>query len=794
MIQITSDADANLRAAERHGLENGQAGIPHADYPELDPFERRVQSFYVDVARTRNKEFQDEIQKQEDLIYDFQLEGDASRHDEVPDYANETELAEAAMWQIIEGDSHKLQDLQEEAQKATDDLASFRAEHELERAPAFPEDRVMGLYYIAVFWFIETVINSLAFQGEVSGGLLGAIWAAGGISLINVAVLALAAGLLFRRTRYRAIVPRVAAWSGLAVVLMVVLSWNMAAGHYRDVVEGAEIPYQCQALVSDPADLDSGEIGAVAVCLFRMNGFALAGFGSYLLALIGLALFGVAAWKWWLMDDAYPGYGALERIRRQKYVALDTERNRMIDELDDRFVEGRKAVNAAFEDPVDRWRGAVAALRERERSFQKNNESLQALKDTLAQVIRMYRSSNRQARPSDLPVPGHWEMPYESPIGLPEPLADLKVFPFDRALELRQREMKILQECFSKLNSTHVACACRVLRLSHISNGELPEGLLSLSRDAERSEITEAVSSMGRLDGQLGIPSPDYAGESVNESTIRIFYSELVERNRSQYQTDLDEQVAQLDTRLKADLATEQESVAPFAKIGVAAAVDLRDIVTRYKVPLGDLRSKAQDAADAFARARSTDELAKVNKAAGRDVKRPASRQAGSYERARSVYDSAISDLNSKRDEALAKLAKSFEDSRSKLESAFWEPLEAWDAADRAINKCRVLHERYVQTEARFGDEYCEAISNYRTANRELRRDGLPAPRHWNNEVEAPSNGHLPPLAFSLCTYERATEYHERDVKLLDGELKALEVCRETSHSQVIKLSEIITM
>lgn len=252
LIEVTDESDVGILAAERMGYENGKQGIPKEDHVGLDVFERKVQAYYSRIIDFRNRGYLRELKELAERVDERLLQGASTQHDRSPDYDLETELAESSLWQIVEANAHELEDLQRKTQDATDELHAFKIRNDLQRDPVIPKDRLNSLWYIVVFLFVETFVNATAFFDleNVPGGGIGALTEAAGISIINVGMLACAAGLLVRRIRYKALHLRAAAWSGLIFVLLLALAWNLAAGHYRDALEGAEAPQQCEAVQS----------------------------------------------------------------------------------------------------------------------------------------------------------------------------------------------------------------------------------------------------------------------------------------------------------------------------------------------------------------------------------------------------------------------------------------------------------------------------------------------------------------------------------------------------------------
>ena len=622
------------------------------------------------------------------------------------------------------------------------------------------------------------------------GGFIGAVGKAAGISLINVGVLACAAGLLIRRIHYKAWYLRAAAWSGLAATLFLALAWNLAAGHYRDTLEGNEAPSQSVESRTDPTTEAGAD--AQAVIRFKSNPLQLSGFGSYLLFLVGLGLFGLAAWKWLELDDPFPGYGAHERRRLERQKALDDKRHEILTELDKKLVDGRNKVDSVFEDPVERWNASIAAIRGRSKLFLDHREDIRQENIKAEQAITMYRIANRQARSAESMIPPHWDSPYKYDVTeLPQCPPEIRIYPLDYALDLREKELKLLRSYYSKLNRTHDACACRVLSLSFICHGGSPRSMLELELGADQSEILDAIRCMGSRDGKLGIPDPNHAGLGISEASIRMFYSISLADSTKCYHRDLQVQADLMDSRLLTNSTERTVDYEQEQRNGQVAQAELQAIHKEVYAGLVDLHEKAQDAVDSFHKVKAAYELATVNKASGSDRTAQSNLPTGDYSHSKSAADIAVAALCTARDQALMRLTDSYNRSRSKLGSSFQNAVEVWEATDRAVRESSRLYASYTSTADQLNTQCREAIELYRTANTESRRDGMPPPVHWSDAPEVDLDSSESPPRYNLCSYEVAKQIHQNDQLALETQLDALTACYNDYHHQVMQLTEL---
>lgn len=507
--------------------------------------------------------------------------------------------------------------------------------------------------------------------------------------------------------------------------------------------------------------------------------------------LLGLGFFGLAAWKWLGVDDPFPGYGDLERRRRKGQQTLDERRDDILQDLDERLVTGRNKVKSIFKDPVERWDASIAAIRERERLFSDRGERIHQESTEAGQAIAMYRIANRQARPADSMAPSHWTTPYKHVSEPLQPPPEIRIRSLDYALDLREKELRVLRSCYSRLNRTHDACACRILAISYIYRDTSPRSVLELESEVEEAEIVDVVHRMGSRDGTLGIPNPDHAGLSISETSIHKYYSAVLFDKTKCYRDGVQAQADLMDSRLLTNSTNRTADCEQQKTIGQIAQAELQAINKEVYAGLADLHDKAQDAVDSFQKVQAVRELARVEKASGSDGTTRSNMPSSDYSPRRSASDKAVAALGAARDQALTRLTDSYNQSRERLESAFQNPVEAWRATDRAVRECRRLYAVYTLSVDQLRAQCREAVDLYRTANMEARRDGLPPPVHWSDTVEVDfRNPELPP-DYDLCSFEVAKQIHQKDQLELDTQLNALTACYNGCHDQVMRLTEL---
>ena len=327
-------------------------------------------------------------------------------------------------------------------------------DHELERGPDVPESMIQSVGFLFLALVIETIMNGFFFGAHVPGSLFQGIIIAGLASVVNVLIIGYVLALLWRLKNYRNDLRKGASAVGVCIVVVVAVALNLFVAHYRDALS-ADYPAQGEECsLGEDADPN-----AEATCLLLESTFDLQGFESYMLFLLGLGFCGFGAWKFYHMDDAYPGYGRLEQKRRNTDEDVRAKRREILERIKDRWNVLRRARQNSFDDPVERWNRAEVAVRERTRLHEEFKNYVRELEESCRGAIEIYRTANRQERLSQ-PCPEHWESLWHADWKLPGALKPVIICPRNVAEKRRalaeaalRKQLNEIDACFKKCKS-----------------------------------------------------------------------------------------------------------------------------------------------------------------------------------------------------------------------------------------------------------------------------------------------------------------------------------------------------
>jgi len=346
------------------------------------------------------------------------------------------------------------------------DLRMFVREHHLNREPRYPESPWLTVGIAALLVVAESWANSGFFAGSSFLGILGGFLQAVAISVVNV-ISGFAAGFFgLRWFHHRRLVPRTAGGTGLALLAVFALSFNAAVSHYRDLanigsVTGTEL---VSGLLRHPLDLTLPSLALFAT---------------------GLLAWGLALWKGFRLDDAYPGYGDIHRRFRLSEKALVTTLDALRARILDRIVRIPQGCWAIVKRDGEVLGELDEIVLRAHRAFEMYETTREHLKDRCELFLRRYRDENRAVRTA--PEPPHFSVyPEFSP-------------------RVQAREVAYLQDRARVAREEHGALQATAQRIHFTNAGRIREAALRFDQ--------HVLEQMGRAEPR----DPDASGAAFNQ-------------------------------------------------------------------------------------------------------------------------------------------------------------------------------------------------------------------------------------------------------------------------------------
>lgn len=339
---------------EDHARETGRHELPATTTTEPNDFETAI-------IRQHEQDHSALLERTRSGLK--QLEAEFNGLEKQLPRTGEAEIEVRRATEAVEHDLHSyrpLARLRAEERTRLRDLRVFVRRHRLGREAHYPDSSRLTIALLLGVILIESLLN-MAFFGQASEyGMLGGFFIAGSVSAFNV----ITSFFVGRGLRYFNHIDRWrrgVAGVGMAAYALLMIVFNLAVGHYRDMLSATASPLRdsLQSLAHGPLDLS---------------------FNSYLLFCVGMLAAILATWKGYVADDPYPGYGNVHRRHRDAQVEFDAARER-----------GLHAVLAHV-------RGIPAACDERMRVADQTIEALEATHVKASRLAHEYDAGRAQLR------------------------------------------------------------------------------------------------------------------------------------------------------------------------------------------------------------------------------------------------------------------------------------------------------------------------------------------------------------------------------------------------------------
>ena len=283
-----------------------------------------------------------------------------------------------------------------EVDKRVKDLAKFRAENRLSRSPDYPD---LGLRFfwgglVALLFVSESIANSAFLAKGNELGLVGAYTVAFGVSIANLVPPFLFFGPVSRNFVHRKAWRRALAFVCAFFYAVYAFILNLGVAHYREV-----------------SGQLMGDAGVAVISRITEAPFNLQDAQSWLLFLIGIVFSLIALVDGWKFDDAYPGYGKLDRLERKARAAHGDAQGDTGEEIKEIREKAIDRIKRIAHDAERKPRERLRIVKDCERLIEEFDGYFDRLQKDGAALIDEYREANSKAR-SDGGVPRCYSVPW----------------------------------------------------------------------------------------------------------------------------------------------------------------------------------------------------------------------------------------------------------------------------------------------------------------------------------------------------------------------------------------------
>ncbi|TBF26332.1 hypothetical protein ELG88_28525 (plasmid) [Rhizobium leguminosarum] len=372
------------------GAENGKLNRPAPNAASPDEVEQRTVSRIEEEKAASYQVLEDQFQTFEGRLRNLDFEGQFG----LIRQANASSVSDFKA-EVASG-VDELHGLRRDLKAAEDEMSSFKAKHNLDRA-AKVSTAAAQAFKIALIVFLvlfEMIMNGSFLAKGSEQGIVGGVTEAIAFAILNIGSALLFSVYCVRFLVHRSLFFKLLGFCGLVAYISVALGINLALAHYREV---------SSTVLSGAGAQVISRLGNAPLELAELN--------SWVLFAVGL-LFSILAFiDGCYLTDPYPGFAGVRK-------RLDSARANYIDrklELIDNLRDIRDDHNAKIEEIVrdlsGRRQECAAIIAHRTRTvglFAEHQSNLERAGNAL---LTIYRDANRASRTE--PEPDYFSQPYK---------------------------------------------------------------------------------------------------------------------------------------------------------------------------------------------------------------------------------------------------------------------------------------------------------------------------------------------------------------------------------------------
>lgn len=372
-----AEIDSRIRPFQR-GASRGAENIPPLGTKEPDEVELAIYNSYAELVSSSAERATELLGDYNERILSLDL---TSLLEEVRDVSRGSISDFKA---AVHADSTELILLDEEVRKREADLQHFREALDVNRSAHYPDaaGRMLRWGLIAVMFLVETAASATFLAKGSQTGFVGGYGEAVSFALLNIGMAVLIGSKVARRINLKAVSAQIQGWAAIIFGLALAAVLNLLLAHYRELA-GIGL---------------FGQAGTDAVHRISNNPFGLVEVQSWILFGMGLLFWLIAIVDAYGLDDAIPGYGALDRAVVQARLRFVDHKEDVIEDLKERRILGENMVRAIREQlsEVHSHTSHLFSLRNQ----LKNDWAsfVPMCQSQMRQMLESYRNANREAR------------------------------------------------------------------------------------------------------------------------------------------------------------------------------------------------------------------------------------------------------------------------------------------------------------------------------------------------------------------------------------------------------------
>lgn len=381
--RLNLDALARDLQLEEVGKDRGEREEPPSGTVDFDEVEGRI----LDLVRDKQSDAEQEFREQRDTY--IQRLGRNGLLTIVSEIDEAAKLASTKIDHAVSEARGALPVLAAKAKAARSEYELFRADHGLVRSAKYPPLSKLVLQWLLVILLlvVETAANGAFFAKGSDLGLVGGWSDAAIFAAVNIAVALVVGQTAGRYVGHRDQAKRLVAIAGLLAWAIFTLGFAMFVGHYRDALEGQAV----DAFSSAVASISVSPLGFSSV-------------HSWVLLFAGCLFAFVALFDARLMNDPYPGFGAVARAADEAEDEYEDERKNYLETIKDAYEDAITAMARMSRDSGKRMADSERILVDLKTLSGSYKQHLTYLEGVGNNLLQLYRDANKRARSTKAPT------------------------------------------------------------------------------------------------------------------------------------------------------------------------------------------------------------------------------------------------------------------------------------------------------------------------------------------------------------------------------------------------------
>ena len=409
--QLIADGIRDLDVDRKAGME-GVQNRPPTNSTVLDANQQEIVGYFATKLRQRKSDCETRLQK---FAHDrgataSKIDIEQTRHS----FARILNAVEPGLERLRQEHADVLREAKINEERALRYLRLFQQEHGLfRRAATYPESLLWHFAVVAAIAVFEWISLSSFYAEGSDFGLLGGILIAMALSIANVS-LALIAGNILRYLNHKSQTRKSLALAGVGFLAVCFFIVTLGAAHYRTATN--EIAQLQQAALQQrpgaatgkgammmPSDADQWRAAKLAWQRFRENPIGFEDVFSVVLIILAV-IFGIfAAYKGYMMDDAYPDYGQHDRDFKKMKTIYEAKKQGYalaVDQFFERTLQEQSRLLSDARANIDYYQQLASRTIDEVRAFPREAAEIQ---DAGNIVVFNYRQKNTEVATAPRP-------------------------------------------------------------------------------------------------------------------------------------------------------------------------------------------------------------------------------------------------------------------------------------------------------------------------------------------------------------------------------------------------------